>query len=359
VSRKRIGISLVNLPPVLVLGHSSNRIPQSVCEGFERIGARATLVRFGVPSPRWRAARLAARYLDPDNQRADACSFNEALRSIVVPQLRRDRQAILVVMRGYRVDTKVARAIHALPNPVVLWTYDSLARWPAQASLSAIAHHRFYIDRVDVPPGDAAATWLPLGYDDAIYRPVGKKDLDVVFVGTVRSLYQRRRRFLERLAGSSLAKNFRCGFVGSTGLRIKDRFLRIGKHLSWIATHLSETELAQVVASARISINVHQDDGGEPVNPMFFAMPGAGACMLAYGQPHLARWLQPDVEYVPFGDTDYLQRIEALLGDEARLQAIRERGLRAVQMNHTYAARAKTILDRLDSENFKNAPSRG
>jgi spore maturation protein CgeB len=207
------------------------------------------------------------------------------------------------------------------------------------------------MDRGDLPPGDPRSMWLPLGYDDALYHPTdASRDIDILFIGQIGKLYSRRQAYLQRLSRSPLTRNWRVAFIGTTGTRLFDRGVRLGSGLEWVAKRLPEAEFARYIARSRICVNILQDDGIEPVNPTFFAIPATGACQVTERRAHLSSWLKPGVEYVDFERDHFLETLEALLGDSARCAMVSDRGQQAVVGRHTYVHRIRTILERLNLE---------
>jgi hypothetical protein len=209
------------------------------------------------------------------------------------------------------------------------------------------------MDGTDVEVVGKKAEWLPLGYDPEIYRP-GKgnsRDIDVLFVGLLNSLYSARRRYLKTLEGSYLTRRYRCVLVGTTGTRVGDRIIRVPRGVDWLAKRLPERELGALVARSKICVNIHQDDGGMPVNPMFFAIPGAGACQVAEKRPYLSRWLTPFEHYIPADEDGLEDALVDLLEHDVRRNSVSRASHEIARNAHTYFHRIDMMLARLSRSN--------
>lgn len=315
---------------------------------FRRLGWQTRLVQYGNVTE-W---TLWQRLLNRINGRYGswylARAFNQTLRREVLSDSGA-RPDLLLFVKGESLAEDVREALARLPIPVTLWTLDSVSRFPAQMSVAPLAVHTFVIDGGDVQGGNF--TWLPIGFDDEVFCPCqGAPELDLLFAGNLNApYYSGRRRALLELSRSRLPERFRCGFVGSTGRRRQDRQLLRGTRLRWFG-RVSPEEYGRLISRARIVVNVHQDDGSQPINPLFFGIPGARVCQVTEDRAYLAQWLSPGADYVAFAPGELVATVERLLGDEGTRRSIAEHGYRSAVAAHTFVHRVRTILDRLGLE---------
>lgn len=312
---------------------------------FRRLGWQTRLVQYGNVTEwtLWQRLlnRVSGRYGPWYLSRA----FNETLRREVLSEPGAHTDLLLFV-KGESLAEDVREELARLPVPVTLWTLDSVSRFPAQMSVAPLAAHTFVIDGGDVR--DSSTTWLPIGFDDEVFCPWREEpELDVLFAGNLNApYYSGRRRALLELSRSSLPERVRCGFVGSTGRRRQDRQLLRGTRLRWFG-RVSPEEYGRLIARARIVINIHQDDGWKPINPLFFGIPGARVCQVTEDRAYLTQWLSPGADYVAFAPGEMVATVERLLGDESERARVADHGYRSALAAHTFVHRVRTILDRL------------
>jgi hypothetical protein len=339
---------------VLIIGPDTGGIPQSVAKAFCRLGWQAEPCLYLPPVIRSVGRLIVNRLRDPYCDKAFRREFNRVIRERVLQILGGRSVDLILVLKGDYLEETHAEALCSSGIPLVLWTLDSVARAPAQKILAEMALHSFYIDGGDLLPGDARGTWLPLGFDADIYRPESApvKGIDVLLIGSLGDRYTRRLACLERLRSSPLARKWRCGFVGSPGtlsgnLALKLRYGSKPKEgVAWLSRRIPAAQLARAIAGARICLNIHQDDGLMPINPMFFAIPGSGTCQVAEQKPHLAKWLRPGLDYAAFAEETFLDDLGRLLESPRELARISREGELA-SSQHTYERRVATILDRI------------
>jgi len=341
---------------VLIIGPDTGGIPQSVTKAFRNLGWDADLFAYSPPHMSFFKLAINRLVVDPNSNKAAINSFNESLRKGAIPLLKQKKFDFFLIVKGNYLDDDNKEIISNTKIPIILWTLDSLSRAPYQKNIADMAARTFYVDGGDIPGNDGGkSSWLPLGYDRDLYHPglCFGKNMDVLLIGTVGGYYKRRLEILNKIAKSDLSKKWRCGFIGSTGtltgtmsLYFHYKIRQTGT-VQWISRRVSADELAKAISGSKICINIHQDDGITPVNPMFFAIPGTGTCMLAENKKHLHQWLKVGEEYVEFEDDDLLITIERLLNADKEREGIAYRGYEA-SLKHTFESRVTTILQRME-----------
>ncbi len=340
----------MNRKKIMIIGLECGGIPQSIAKAFRSIGWDAALFTYG--APRMNLLQLATlRVVDPHCDKITRSTFNQCFRTGVFPELRRNRPDFLLVLKGDYFDDDVRDFLTRAEIPLVLWTFDSLFKAPAQRLLAEMAVHTFYVDGGDVPAGGYRSSWLPLGYDGDIYHPYPdiEKTIDVLLIGFIGIRYKRRRQIIDLLDESVLAQKWRCAFIGSTGTLMGNLSLQLhygsAAHgrVTWLSRRIPPESLALAIAKSKICINIHQDDGIMPVNPMFFAIPATGTCQLAEQKPHLRQWLVPGRHYAEFTDGNFLEVLSGLLDDDKKRTSIVKNGIEACR-DHTFISRVKSIV---------------
>ncbi len=319
-------------------------------EAFASLGWSVTLLQYGPandPSPSTKLYRL----FDRDSYYEEACAkeFNKTLRMDLRQLMEGVDVDALLFLKGHRLDPDNKSLLQRTRCSKVAWAIDSLERAPAQKEIFEFCDLVFVIDGWDAECFHPSAQWLPLGVDEHIYRPRKNKNLDVLAIGTLGPRYLYRQHQVLNLCRSNPLQSWKIGFIGSTGNRISDWRLSLGFRAKWIAPRLPESELATQIASARICVNILQDDGRRPVNPAFFSIAAAGTCQVVDGRPYLAEWLRPYDDYIPFQEGGLVNTIEALLNDQPMVERVALTGHLKVTSAHTFVCRARGILTQLES----------
>ena len=336
---------------VVILGPETGNIPQSVAVAFSQKGWETKLFTFAPPRRQHLYQIAIDRLHDPHCRKAMVRSFNDLLREQVLPYLCEWKPDFLLILKGDCLDANNLDYLIRCNLPVITWTLDSLSRAPYQKLLGEISRHIFYIDGGDVSANDKNASWLPLGFDDAIYRPRCEisKELDILLIGKLGYRYRRREQFLRQLHKSPLVRRTNCGLIGSTGKVSGNFFLYLNHSLrkklgvAWLSKRVPVEQLARQIARAKVCINVHQDDGSMPINPMFFAIPATTTCQVAEQKPHFHQWLEPGKDYAEFKDEDFLDVLSELLANDKKRATMSQNGYEASRF-HTFTNRVDALV---------------
>lgn len=338
-------------PTVWLIGPSAYNTLSAMTRAFERLGWEATgipyeLVRSRIRRWLWKLAPKLRRHTSLGwRPWFEARWYNQFFRSQILPPLQRQPPDLLVFIRPYRLAPDLQTALQKVGRPILTWATDSLDRYGRYAGVWDIAARNYVFDGADAC--EPARRWLPLGFDDELYRPADRREWDVLFVGRIFfRLYDQRLNMLQRLAASRLPAAFRVAWAGSVVRQHKALARRFqeqgGVHLG----DLSSEALAQAVARAWVAVTVHQDDGSQPVNPMFFAIPGCRTCLVTDQRDYLARWLEPGREFVPVTPDNFVSKLSALLDQEPDREKLAEAGYRAA-LRHTWVERIRAVLQDL------------
>ena len=163
------------------------------------------------------------------------------------------------------------------------------------------------------------AVWLPLACDPAVHRqptPPSGRDLDVVFVGNVLPIHERRRRLLDRL---------------------RARFALVERQGVW------REDMARLFARARVVFNCSL--AGD-LNMRVFEGLAAGALVLTDRIGNGFETLfAPGEHLAVYADDDALEReLARWLADPTSRESVAARGQRLALGHHTYDHRMRELV---------------
>ena len=283
-------------------------------------------------------------------------NFEGILRERVVASASESPPDLILAVKPHRPTEQLLGRLTVLGVPLVVWATDSLERYPGQTALLEVANHGFVMDGGDVQGGNVS--WLPLGFEDRIFSPAlddSSRPFDVLFVGNIfQARYLLRGRYFDLLRRSAMPSKYRVAFVGSLPSPWLNRLKWFPGRIEWLGPHLPLPALARAVASSRICVNIHQDDGSRPVNPMFFAIPACGSCQVTDDRAYLGNWLREGTDYFPARADDFLAVLEWLLSDGRARAHIAREGRRAAA-GHSYQARTSHIVEMCRRQGFVRA----
>jgi len=332
-----------------VLAHEAGGIPEGLRKGFLNAGSSCDLCVYNreVFKPHTLWSRAYHKFFDPGYQEDIRKLFNKYLK-IYAEAIKERRYSSILVMRGNFLDKASKKLLSERTVPLIAWLYDPLSSTPLQEEVSKMADFVYCVWKSDCAVFPGHSEWLPLGYDDEIYKPSGNtKDIDILLSGSINSTYRKRRHVLEFLGRSGLSRKFRCVFVGSTGSSLKDFSVSIG-NFDWLAKRVPPMELANLQSRARVCVNVHRDDSVDAINPSFFSIPGSGSCQLAEKKEHFREFLMPGEDYEEFdGEDELIGKLEILLNDEKKRVDIAMSGYEKARRNHSLKVRALKLLSKM------------
>ena len=321
---------------------------QQLHDGFLKLSYESHLFIYSNPAqsgirPRWLAQLQKLK--NPQNFLYSA--FNRTLRTRVIPLVEKIRPGFILVYKGHYLENDNREWLERLGCPIAFWANDSMSRIHSQNHAAELATYRFYIDGGDVK--DEHDVWLPVGYDPEVCRfdNVTIK-YDIGYVGRMLDdRYIRRREYLLRLSNSSLPNKYLC--VAACGEGTKKDQAKLDAQLTFPNKGwLPYDEYRKFVAETGICINIHQNDGIMPINPMFFNIPGLNVCQIAEDRDYFAEWLEPWKEYVPFNETNYLELVSMIAENRELKERIAKAGLKRVEDSHTFYHRAMTIAEYME-----------
>lgn len=217
----------------------------------------------------------------------DHIKFNQAVKEYIEKRSNSDK---LLIIKGSTLSKKNIESLKKLKGNIYYWSTDSFIRYKFQKVISELSFKSFIHDGQDCEESDNLI-WRPYGYDQNLFYPdiSLEKDIDILFVGNIYGKrYKTRFEYLKLLLESDIPSEFKCHVVGKPGKR--NFFERLKMQYPNITFHgkMSMNELSFLLRKSKICINILQDDGKYPINPMFFAIQASGANMVTENRDYLS-----------------------------------------------------------------------
>jgi hypothetical protein len=246
-------------------------------------------------------------------------SFNKQLAEILKPGVLQNDDLILVI-HGHIPNRQNKRLLENLKTRyIVLWTTDSISRHKHQSGLMNYASRLYLHDGGEVMSKNES--WMPFGFDDQVFTKNNfKKDIDILFIGNIYSKrYFNRMSYLLTLEKSGISKNFKCVYAGQVSGIINIIKLLLGTKKIRRTGKLDLNVLSEYINRSRICINILQDDGAMPVNPMFFAIPACGSVMVTEKHDFMNNLLMSDKNIILVNKINFTEKIYSSLNSSHQI----------------------------------------
>ncbi|MFC2171126.1 glycosyltransferase [Acidobacteriota bacterium] len=332
------------MPHVMICGPDYIETCDSIAHAFESHGWTSSLFEWHIDPPGF-LSRTINKMSRTYNRHTNLSNvFNKVLRESLIPATKVERPELILIVKPHMIDQANLNVMPSLDIPVITWSTDSFSRFPGQQSLVDISKITYVQDGRD----RVAKTvhWLPLGFDERIYCPTEQsKNVDILFVGNIyRRDYGKRLYYFNLLRKSSICRKYSAAFIGSSPSTIRNYLSYLSGNVKWISKCLPLRDYARMIARSRICINIHQDDGLQPINPLFFAISACKSCQVAEARNYLYEWMCPGRDFIAVDETSFLATLQDLLESENTIQRITTDGYKSA-MNHSYFCRVKQIID--------------
>jgi hypothetical protein len=314
----------------------SSDTQSGIIKGLEDHGNEVIPFLYG-PLSRFFLIRLVLKFSKNIIKKSNEVSFNKILIKVHKYNLKHNLDIILII-KGHTLTRRTEEILRTINVKKIQWTIDTIERWPGQASLLPYMDKVFFQDGSDVRL-HRNGKWLPLGFDESLFKYNTDKEIDILMIGNVKlPFYSKRRECFVRLAFLA-SEGYKVCFAGST---LDKTLLSVFKSngVKILGRQKFKT-YADIISRAKICVNIHQDDGGEAINPMFFAIPATGGIEMTDDYDYLKTWLKPSQHYFPTTPDTISEDILALLPKTCLPYNLSN----SVMLNHSYYARAKTILN--------------
>lgn len=338
------------MKPILILAQEAGGIPFGLKRAFCKL-KREVILELYDEEVFFRKINLVKRVyhrlFDRGYQKKIKDLFNKRF-TIYSEQIKNGDFSLILVMRGNKLSKNNLEVLRKRKTLLFSYLYDPLKESPIQKECADLADYVLCVDREDLRTYEGKSFWLPLGYDDEIFYPGQKeKDIDVFFFGSIGNRYSKRRDFLKDLGKSKISKHFNCVFIGTTGFRERDFFIRHG-NVKWLAKRVPPTLLAEYLRRSKICVNIHRDDSLSIVNPSFFMIAGSRCCQLAEKRDSLRFFMEPNRDYLEFQNyEEALDLIEIVLKNRGLMEEISNNGFLKAK-NHTLTKRAEFIIKKME-----------
>lgn len=318
---------------------------KSLEKGFNAINWDVLSLPFGINDNKGLVKNILWRLFPKQEQTK---SFNNKI-TVQLPELiAKHSPKFVLVVKGNNLSESSIKVLKTLQIPVVLWTLDSTDRFSSQLDIAAYCKHIFFQDGIDVAKY-TNSTWLPFAYDNTIFsaEPTENKVYDILYIGYLKMpYYATRLKYLNILIESGLGKKYRVAFAGSTGSAQNDNELKERLEKSGIK-YLGKQSIenyAKAIKSSKTCVNIHQDDGEMPINPMLFAIAGVKTCQVAEDKEHITKWMSPETDYCAVNESNFIEELQNLVADEEKMNFLIKNSYLKVIERDTYTGRAKTIV---------------
>jgi spore maturation protein CgeB len=270
--------------------------------------------------------------------------LDSAAENILLAQIEEFRPDLVLNQDIFHVDTRLARRIKGIGNPVMVGQVGLLPPrgedWSVYALLisqlpSVVRSFRALGVRSEV----SHLAFEP-GILDALPEPTAP-DIDVSFVGTVSADHQQRIALL-----LAVAERYNLKLWGNLpqGLPAASPLHRCFQGEVWGA------DMYQVLRRSRITLNSHIDLAGrEAGNMRLFEATGVGAFLLTDFKNNLDTLFIPDREVAVWRSTgDCLDAIGRAIADDKGRAEMARAGQARTMAQHTYRHRTAEILGFVD-----------
>lgn len=297
---------------------------------------------------------------------------------------RADGADAAVVIHGRRIPAALVARIRGIDTPAVLWATDDPHEIDDSARYGRNYDFVLTVERHAVAVhGEDRSAWLPTAVDPTVYRPwnelparssdgrLQKADAstcadyrqEILVAG---SLYPERLLFLSEIGDWLLTKNVR--LIGPK----RGSWEHAGLARIHEARCLTTEEMARYVAGSQVVLDVPRDPrrsafgrtnqrgvAASGCGPRCFQVPAAGALLATSSE-------RTDIfEHFHAGDVliydsprDFTARAERLLSDPEGRSAMVARSRETVLSRHTYAARARALVEILEERMLPRARRR-
>jgi len=261
---------------------------------------------------------------------------------------------VLVLMAAV-LSEKTKSFCHENGIRLAMWAYDSMKAYPVIAK-AAPAYDLVYTyepTEVDSLSDSAKTSFLPMAYDDEVYRPndSAHKAYDICFVGSVREVPARKatiRTLATGLPGAKIGV-WTDSVHWYSPRRIRDWRLGLGHpNLEVKAGTMTHEEISRVYPSSRVCLNIHMTQSIGAPNPRTFEILGSGGALLTDRDISTLEGFESGKGFLHYSDvTTMITGAKRLVEDEELRNSIAKAGHETAVSKHTYVHRVRRILDDL------------
>ncbi len=323
----------------------SSEAQKGIINGFRSLKYSVNEKYFGIEKSHYTFLQLILVRISQlvlGNKSTIICLYNYRLLELLISKSKFD---FILIIKPSKVLTIFRKHINTIFNDtkIILWTTDSAVRYPEQLELKSKAFFTFVQDGNDIQ-AIGKSKWLPLGFNNEyFYKTSTRKEIDILLIGNCREEQYKTRSNYFVEASKLASQGFRVVFVGSNLIEHKRKILLENGVV--ILSPVTPKELSNFIKKSRICINIHQDDGGMTINPMFFAIPACGTFQITDNRLYLSNWLIPLVHFTPL-------TLENLNGRIIKLLEANNLSVSNIEYleKHSFVSRAEEILKIVNSD---------
>ena len=332
---------------VLIIGPNFHYFMQSIERAFRTLGWDTHILTYDTPIHPFNAWNTVRYKMAGDKEPLRDIS-KEKWKNEVETKYESLMPDLVFIVNGENLLPESVKKF-AEHSTVSLWLFDSAIRHPYLQNLVPQVNHVFCYEQDDIPVLKSKyyvdAHFLPQAVDTSLYHPIQgvPENLDIVFAGDI---WQSNKR-------KSLLQVIVKEFGNDKKIRIWGVYKPIYKGVwSWLTrerrdiytNHYTTAEtLNKDYNSARIVLNIHNEQQTNGANPKVFEICGAGAYQLCDYNPYI-ELLFPNGEVGLYHNTEeMIAMIRDGIENDKSAQAAA--AYKIVTNNHTFIHRVQKMLD--------------
>jgi len=313
--------------------------PQAgIIDGFKNLGHQVECFYYGkvkvtlLRRLEWKIFKNIDKYF--------TINFNNEIQKIYKSH-KENEFDLLLIIKGKKISKSNIEVLKSMNSTFkILWTTDSVIRFPEQLSIEKLVDKVYVQDGVDVNL-ISNSEWLPLGFDSKLYKKINQKDIDILFFGNCDNKHYKLREkyFVE---ASKLGKQYNIKFVGSN-LSKKATVILRNNEVELIDL-VPFSEFTSLVSRSKIAINIHQDDGDWAINPLFFAIPACGTIQVTDIREYYNLWLETGTDFYPVELKHLNNKLKSIISNFDKYKI----NVDKIINQHSFKSRAKKLLENKD-----------
>lgn len=275
--------------------------------------------------------------------------YREQMTKRFIRKVEEYRPDFVFVVQASHLSASAPKIITSLFRiPIALWVIDDpLTRHqfdPFFIKSHFNYHHIFVADEYWMPPlkllGDVKLHYLPFAANHEFFKPLNlKKDIDIIFVGSLASGPNTNKSII-----FSALKEFKVTLVGPN-IKV---YARASQHPRWnfIDKFIFSEELNELYNRSKIVLAFHHTQLKSDPSPRTFNAAACKAFQISEFKPNTNKLFNGNI--VEFHSPSDLQdKVAYYLTHEEERQKHAEACYPIAIQNHTYVARAKTVLEKV------------
>ncbi len=249
-------------------------------------------------------------------------NFNTKL-SAAISQLQNDNSvnAKLIIIGGLKINANNVVLLKSRKFNTIYWFTDSVNRFEHVECQNQLFDKVLYHDGGDFDrSAHKRKKWVPYGFNHYNYEVLEEqlKDIDILFTGNLKQPeYKTRLSYLTLLLKSGLAKQYK--IVAAVTTQDKHLIKQITRAGITYLGRIPEDLYAAYIKRSKVVVNIMQDDGEKPINPLFFAIPFAKTTQITNKTNYLSQWLTPKKHFYEVEKKDFTNSLRTLLKANSKL----------------------------------------